>query len=65
MADYYLNHPINPIKPANKGKFTRWASRHGFKSVQAAARHVMANQSKYSPEVVKMANFAKNAKQWK
>ncbi|MEM4326250.1 MAG: hypothetical protein QXU40_03035 [Candidatus Pacearchaeota archaeon] len=52
------------IKPANRGKFTRWAKRHGFSSVQAAARHVLANKEKYSSGVVKMANFARNAKKW-
>lgn len=52
------------IKPENEGKFTRWAKAHGFKSVSAAASHVMANKEKYSASVVKMANFAKNAKSW-
>lgn len=49
------------IKPSHKGKFTAWATEHGFKSVQEAASAVMANKDKYSPEVVRMANFAKNA----
>lgn len=53
------------IKPSHRGKFTAWAKRHGFKSVSSAASHVMANKSKYGPGVVKMANFAKNAKKWK
>lgn len=53
---------MNPIKikPSHKGKFTAWATEHGFKSVQDAASAVMANKDKYSPEVVKMANFARN-----
>jgi hypothetical protein len=49
------------IKKSHEGKFTAWAKAHGFKSVQEAAKHVMANKTKYSPDVVKMANFAKNA----
>lgn len=54
---------MNPIhiKKSHEGKFTDWAKAHGFSSVQAAAAHVMANKGQYSPEVVKMANFAKNA----
>lgn len=62
----YLDQPTNPIhlNPAHKGKFTRWALKHGFKNVQEAARHVMANEDKYPPEVVKMANFAKNSRSW-
>lgn len=53
------------IKPQNKGKFTAWAQSNGFSDVQAAASHVLANKSKYSPSVVKMANFAHNAKSFK
>lgn len=49
------------IKPENKGKFTAWAKKRGM-SVAEAADKVMANKSKYSKEVVKMANFAKNAR---
>lgn len=56
--------PIN-IKPANKGKFGAWASAHGYKSDQAAASAVLANKGKYSPDVVKMANFAHNAQGFK
>lgn len=54
----YLNPPL--IKPSHRGKFTAWAKAHGFSSVQVAASHVMANKAKYSSEVVKMANFARN-----
>ena len=35
------------IKPENKGKFTAWAKKNGFKD-------------NYSEEVVKMANYANN-----
>lgn len=51
------------IKKENKGKFTAWAKKKGM-SVEDAAIHVMINKDKYSPEVVKMANFAKNAAEW-
>lgn len=63
MAKSYLADPI-AIKPKNEGKFTRWAKAHGFKTVQEAAKHVMANKARYTPEVVKMANFASNAAKW-
>lgn len=53
------------IKKENRGKFTSWASRHGFKSAHAAAMHIMSNKNNYSGAVVKMANFAKNAAKFK
>ena len=49
------------INPKNEGKFTAWAKKRGM-SVAEAADKVMANKNKYSTEVVKMANFAKNAR---
>src|SRR5699024_9175401 len=52
------------IKKSHEGRFTNWANRHGFSSVQAAASHVMANKDDYSSHVVQMVNFAKNAKSW-
>ena len=51
------------IKPENKGKFTKWAQDKNM-GVQEAANTVMENKEEYRPEVVKMANFAKNAKKW-
>lgn len=51
------------IKPENRGKFTAWASSRGM-GVQEAANKVMANTDEYSPGVVRMANFAKNAAGW-
>ena len=52
------------IKPSHEGMFTDWARQHGM-SVSEAASHVLANKSKYSAHVVKMANFARNAKKFK
>jgi len=52
------------IKPENKGKFTDWANTHGM-GVQEAAKHVMAHKDKYSSTIIKRANFAKNAANWK
>ncbi len=52
------------IKPSHKGRFTAWAKSHGM-SVQEAASHVMANKSKFSPGIVKEANFARNARKFK
>lgn len=62
----YLDQPKSPIniKPARKGKFTEWALSHGFKNADQAAKHVMANKSKYSKEIVAEANFACNTKKW-
>lgn len=51
------------IKPENRGKFTAWAKSHDM-GVQEAANTVMSNKEEYNPSVVKMANFAKNAKKW-
>ena len=48
------------IKEKNKGKFTAWAKQNGFKDACSAASAVIKNKKKYKPEVVKMANYAKN-----
>ena len=48
------------IKPENKGKFTAWAKKNGFKDACSAASSVMFKKDSYSEEVVKMANYAKN-----
>lgn len=63
MFEYAMGGGIN-INPANKGKFTAWAKKRGM-SVQEAANKVMANKEKYTADVVRMANFAKNAATWK
>ena len=52
------------IKKENKGKFTESAKQHGM-GVQQFASHVLANKDKYSPKLVKRANFARNSKKWK
>lgn len=48
------------IKKKDQGKFTAWAKRNGFKDACSAASAVMKSKKKYSPSVVKMANYAKN-----
>lgn len=48
------------IKKSHRGLFTKEAKKHGM-GVQEFASHVLANKDKYSPEVVKRANFARNA----
>jgi len=48
------------IKQENKGKFTAWAKKNGFKDACSAASSVMSSKDKYSEEVVKMANYANN-----
>ncbi len=48
------------IKKDHRGLFTKEAKEHGM-GVQEFASHVLANKDKYSPEVVKRANFARNS----
>lgn len=52
------------IKKKNRGKFTESANRAGM-GVQEFANHVLANKDKYSPILVKRANFARNSKKFK
>jgi len=47
------------LDPAKKGTFKAQATRMGM-SVQEAARHILSNKEKYSPGMVKKANFARN-----
>lgn len=51
------------IKPENKGKFTSAAEKAGM-GVQEFAAKVLSNKDKYSPTLVKRANFARNANKW-
>lgn len=51
------------IKEKNKGKFTEAAKRANM-GVQEYASKILANKSKYNPELVKRANFARNAAGW-
>lgn len=48
------------IKKSHRGLFTKEAKEHGM-GVQEFASHVLTNKDKYSPEVVKRANFARNS----
>lgn len=48
------------IKKSHRGLFTKEAKEHSM-GVQEFASHVLANKDKYSPEVVKRANFARNS----
>ena len=53
--------PFPEIKKKNRGKFTKWAKKNGFKDACSAADAVMgAGEDKYSKEVREMANYAKN-----
>lgn len=52
------------INPAKRGTFTAQATRMGM-GVQEAARHILANKGKYSPAMIRKANFARNASKWK
>jgi hypothetical protein len=51
------------IKEKNRGKFTAWARAHGM-TVQEAANTILRNREKYSPTLIKRANFARNAARW-
>ncbi len=53
--------PFPQIKKKNRGKFTKWAKKNGFKDACSAASAVMgAAEDKYSKEVREMANYANN-----
>ena len=53
--------PFPQIKKKNRGKFTKWAKKNGFKDACSAASAVMdASEDKYSKEVREMANYANN-----
>lgn len=51
------------IKPSKRGTFTAAAKKRGM-DVQEFASKVLSNKEDYSPEMVKKANFARNAKKW-
>ena len=52
------------IKPSKVGTFTAAAERRNM-GVQEFANKVLKNKERYSSEMVKKANFAKNASHWK
>ena len=54
--------PIH-IAKNKRGTFTAAATKHGM-GVQEFAGHVLANKDKYSPAMVKKANFARDAAKW-
>ncbi len=54
--------PIH-IAKNKRGTFTAAATKHGM-GVQEFAGHVLANKDKYSPAMVKKANFSRNAAKW-
>lgn len=51
------------IDPSKKGTFTSAAKRHGM-GVQEFASRVLSNKDDYSTEMVRKANFARNAAKW-
>ena len=60
MKSPFYKEGFHEIKEKNKGKFTAWAKKNGFKDACSAASSVMSSKGKYSEEVVKMANYANN-----
>ena len=59
-SPFYKTGGFPEIKKENEGKFTAWAKKNGFEDACSAALSVMSKKDKYSEEVVKMANYAKN-----
>lgn len=57
--NFFANGGSIDIKPSHAGKFTKWAKSKGM-TVSEATSKVLANPDKYSDEVKKMANFARN-----
>jgi hypothetical protein len=50
------------IKEKNEGKFTAWVEKNmgGMDTCKAASKVMRSRTKKYSPAVVKMANYANN-----
>ena len=50
------------IKEKNEGKFTKWVEKNmgGMDTCKAASKIMKSKTKKYSPAVVKMANYANN-----
>ena len=50
------------IKEKNQGKFTRWVEKNmpGVDTCKAASKIMRSRTKKYSPAVIKMANYANN-----
>ena len=50
------------IKEKNEGKFTKWVEKNmsGMDTCKAASKVMKSRTKKYSPAVVKMANYANN-----
>ena len=50
------------IKEKNQGKFTKWVEKNmpGTDTCKAASKIMKSKTKKYSPAVVKMANYANN-----
>ena len=50
------------IKPSRRGLFTEWCKRQGFGGVtEECIRRGLASDN---PDIVKRANFARNARGW-
>lgn len=50
------------IKEKNRGKFTSWCKRNGYKGVTSEC--IKRGLRSKNPRVRKMANFARNARKW-
>lgn len=63
MSSFYSKGGKIHIAPSKRGTFKAQASKMGM-GVQEAARHILAHKDRYSPSMIKKANFARNASKW-
>lgn len=60
--EYGASAKFPEIKEKNEGKFTKWVEKNmgGMDTCKAASKIMRSRTKKYSPSVVKMANYANN-----
>ena len=60
--EYGASAKFPEIKEENQGKFTKWVEKNmgGMDTCKAASKIMRSKTKKYSPAVVKMANYANN-----
>ena len=62
QREYGASKKFPEIKKKNEGKFTAWVEKNmgGMDTCKAASKVMKSRTKKYSPAVVKMANYANN-----
>jgi hypothetical protein len=63
VASKYKSKSGIKIKKSHEGLFTAKAKKAGM-SVQAFAKHVLANKGNFDTSTIKQAVFCSNAKKW-